>query len=112
MDLYDPYQRKRINRALSEQRSSRIETDTRIGKLEERLEYLTLVAIAMSEVLEDLGVSQKVLADKIEEIDLRDGRDDERYIELTECVVCERKSSVNRGNCMYCGGELVKGKII
>ena len=80
-----------------------------LEKLELKIESLTLTCRALFEFLQDKEViTEKQLAEKMREIDLRDGKADGRLASkpLT-CTDCNRTSSAkaaNRSKCLYCGG--------
>ncbi len=78
-----------------------------IEKLELKLESLTLTCRALFEILQDRNeVTEQQLAEKMREIDLRDGRADGRISsQPSRCVDCGRKNSADRNSCLYCGGE-------
>ena len=79
-----------------------------IEKLEIKLESLTLTCRALFEILQDRGeVSEQQLAEKMREIDLRDGTVDGRITpHLAHCVECGRKNASDRSKCLYCGGNI------
>jgi len=108
MHLHGLYQRKSIRELRSNQNTSDLEHSAELNELENRVEYLSLVCMAMAETFAELGFDQEKLAKKIEEIDLRDGKLDGKYVEILTCPSCNRKSTVKKKNCMYCGALLLK----
>ena len=66
---------------------------------------------ALWELLRDDGVfDEERLLEKIQEVDLRDGRADGRLGPTpVSCPHCGRKSKSGRAQCMYCGTPLPGG---
>lgn len=112
MDLFDLYQSRRISEHKSEQRKTNEATQSEIAALHERVEYLSLVCIAMSELMEGLGIDQQALVAKIEEVDLRDGQRDGKFVEIFTCTSCSRRTTAKKSICMYCGASLTKSSAI
>lgn len=112
--FWDLIQQGQINRAKTQanraenlaQRSAD-EARRTVEKLEMKIESLTLTCRALFEFLQDQGViTEKQLAEKMREIDLRDGTADGRITpKPTSCADCGRKSSRDRSKCLYCGGS-------
>jgi hypothetical protein len=73
--------------------------------VQRQLDSLLLVNMAMWSILEEkLGVTEAQLAERVREIDLRNGKLDGRYApEGVECPKCHRIMSVRHKRCMYCG---------
>ncbi|MBC8117524.1 MAG: hypothetical protein H7062_24260 [Candidatus Saccharimonas sp.] len=84
------------------------QVDDKVRVLEQQCERLTLVAMAMAEILRDrLGLTEPEIETKIIEIDQRDGQLDGRFRPSAEpCPECQRPNGANRRNCLYCGAEL------
>lgn len=84
------------------------QVDDKVRVLEQQCERLTLVAMAMAEILRDrLGLTESEIETKIIEIDQRDGQLDGRFRPSAEqCPECQRPNGANRRNCLYCGAEL------
>ena len=61
---------------------------------------------AALELLTELGITQSQIMKKIEEIDLRDGKLDEKLSQPTECADCGHRISKRRTNCFYCGSKI------
>jgi len=79
-----------------------------LAQLERRINRLALVSQAMWELLrERSNVTDKELADKILEVDLRDGQTDGRIAPTAcECPNCHKPINSRRPTCVYCGVEL------
>lgn len=111
--FWDLIQQNQINQASSQamraenmaQRSAD-EAKRTLERLEMKIESLTLTCMALFEFLQDQGtITEKQLAEKMREIDLRDGKVDGRVTSKPlACTECNRKSSPDRSKCLYCGG--------
>lgn len=77
-----------------------------VDTLSEKIDQLYIMNLAALELLNDVGVSQKQIMDKIEEIDLRDGKADGKAAQPTECSDCGHRVSKRRTNCFYCGAKI------
>ena len=79
----------------------------RIDHLEENLQRLALISQAMYELLGGrTGLDRKTLANKINEIDRRDGKADGRYTpEPKACPSCDSMICLKFNRCLFCGHE-------
>jgi len=114
MDLLDIFQQYKIRRIERDTQTKIYDARTRISDtksdikvLEDKIEHLSLVTLAMAELMADLGISKSMLLDKIEQIDLRDGKRDGRFVESISCEDCSRLISKRHRTCLYCGGNAV-----
>jgi hypothetical protein len=75
-----------------------------------RIDVLVLLNMAMWSILEEkLGVTEAELAERVKQIDLRDGKPDGRTpAQAVSCVSCGRVLPVRQPRCMYCGAESPK----
>ena len=75
--------------------------------VEERLDKLTLICIAMWELLRDnTKCTEADLMAKVQEIDLRDGVPDGKVTDtVSKCPQCQRTMSPRHQTCLYCGHE-------
>lgn len=75
--------------------------------LQDRLDKLTLVCMAMWELLRDKAqLSEAELMEKVKEIDLRDGVPDGKVTKkVAQCPKCNRVMSPRHKRCMYCGAS-------
>jgi|GEM_PF-330613 len=80
----------------------------RIEHLEETVERLSLMCMAVAEIVRDrVGVSQQEIEAKVQEIDLRDGKLDGRLRSATcDCTHCRHTNAPHRRNRLYCGETL------
>lgn len=82
------------------------EASLRLVSLENNLRRLMLINQAMWELLRgQTSVTDEQLFEKIEEIDLRDGRLDGQFNPATvrQCSHCGRTLSRSHPRCIYCG---------
>jgi len=72
-----------------------------------RLERLTLACAALWSLLQEHGHTQEQLLQRMQELDLRDGRLDGRLVaDKVDCTGCGRVAKGGRRTCLYCGSEL------
>lgn len=108
--FWELYQHHRIGQAQSSADSAAHragDNRERIREFEDRIDRLTLVNMAMWELLsEKLGVSRDELEQKIHDIDLSDGRLDGKVrVPTQQCPSCDRTLSKRHAKCMYCGQD-------
>ena len=107
--IWDFIQQSQINRLQREHgkrdsRTHEVLSDSR--SLKERQERLCLVCEAMWEILKDsLAVSESMLLDKVQEIDLRDGTLDGKHNKCKKCNACGRLINPQREKCLFCGNK-------
>jgi hypothetical protein len=103
--LWEWYQHNRIGEAQSSADRARSDVNTVERELRRNVDQLMLINMAMWSILEEkLGVSEAELADRLREIDLRDGKLDGKLArEGLECPRCSRVMSVRHQKCLYCG---------
>ncbi len=79
-------------------------------ELSRRLDQLTLATMAMWELIRDqTALSENDLLDKMQEIDLRDGKADGKLVSgIKTCKACNRPVNPRHKKCLYCGAELQK----
>jgi len=107
--FWEIFQHLRTSEAKSDASGASVRTysnRTDIEHLNEKIESLSLLTQAMWELLEREGFSRKALEQKIEEIDLRDGKLDGRLAESTHCPDCGHRLRKNRVNCYWCGAKV------
>ena len=79
----------------------------RIEDLNERIDRLVMIMRATLALLEEQGITPERLTEKINELDLQDGVDDERVRDLiVECPSCQSKVAPGLRNCQLCGTEV------
>jgi len=107
MDLFDIYQQGQIRQAQGTAERAADKTaqvQSHIQDLERRLDRLTLASQAMWELLRSMGhITDSHLMAKMEEVDLRDGRQDGKITPVVKvCPKCHRNSHSRRLHCVYC----------
>jgi len=82
-----------------------------IEKFEERINKLVLVCKATFELLQETsGVTENQLAEKILEIDLRDGKEDGKVSPVPKrCPECDASICAKFNRCLFCGYEDTEG---
>ena len=82
-------------------------TAARFMLMEDRLDKLALVSMAVWELLaEKAGIGEEDLLEKIQEIDLRDGAADGKVTrKVARCPKCNRVMSPRHKRCLYCGAH-------
>lgn len=75
--------------------------------LEDRLDKLTLVCLAMwSLIREKTGLTEEDLVQHVTEIDLADGQADGKAAKrVAKCPKCDRVMATRHKHCMYCGHD-------
>jgi ribosomal protein S27AE len=83
------------------------DAQTTAADLEERLDKLTLITMAMWEMLRDnTKFTETDLMAKVQELDLRDGTPDGKMTRtVSKCPQCNRSMSPRHKKCLYCGHE-------
>jgi hypothetical protein len=78
-----------------------------IKRVQAQLDGLMLANAAMWELMRDaLKVDDAALAEKVQEIDLRDGVLDGKLAKPPRaCLKCKRPLAPRHERCIYCGGE-------
>ncbi len=79
--------------------------------LQRRMEHLTLACQAMWELIrENSNISEEMLAERIQEVDIRDGVvDGKMRAQVVDCPTCGRKTNIKRGFCVICGDPVASG---
>lgn len=81
------------------------EGDHRIRDLEDRLDRLTLVCMAMWQLIQErTSLTEEDLATRVAMIDAADGvADGKRTESVQPCPACKRPMSPRHRKCLYCG---------
>lgn len=97
-------------RAAARSASSAREVKDDLRFMEERLDKLALVCMAMwSLLIEKNGMTEEQLMERVREIDLQDGDADGRVgKKVRKCLQCGRTMSPRHSRCLYCGAEEAK----
>ena len=84
------------------------ELQRRIDYLEDWIDHIAIGMTALTELLEEHGVTHDAMQTRIQEIDLRDGVADGKITrQRTNCPQCGQENHRRRTNCLYCGHSLV-----
>ena len=96
----------------AERKANQVERDAMA--LEHKVDHLALACQALWEILsEKAGVTHEELAQKMTEIDLRDGQQDGRISpHVIQCPACGRNVSNAKPTCMFCGGPIATDSIV
>jgi hypothetical protein len=81
-------------------------------EIRDRFDHLTLLCMAMWELMKQSGLTDEQLAAKVKEIDLADGTLDGKYRPtlVSQCPQCGHVMSRRHSKCMYCGHENLEAK--
>ncbi|MBW3637430.1 MAG: hypothetical protein KY445_13360 [Armatimonadetes bacterium] len=109
--LYDIHQNSKIGEADAKASAGLRQaerTGERVADLEERLDKMALLNLALWGLLQEkLGVTDEELMRRVEELDLRDGQLDGRIARAPiDCPDCHRPLHQRHRRCLYCGFEL------
>ena len=115
--IWDLFQQGQIssNKAKAEGAVSlAVTAGTGVANLQGQIDTLVLANQAMWELLStQLGVTESDLVKKMNEIDLRDGKQDGKISAqretTTQCGDCGHKIGKRRSNCYWCGAKLETG---
>lgn len=94
--------------SLRDTRSEVQDLRSRVEQLERVLDRLSLVTLALTEIVEDrLQLPKSEIEDLIEKIDLRDGilngkLNSRSSLRVKHCLHCNRGNSRKRDACLYC----------
>lgn len=115
MDLFDIFQQYQIQKNNSEslERTRQVQrqaTDNQVDivELQSKIDHLSLVCMALSELIAEVGFDREMLLAKMKEIDLRDGKADGKFAPQNRCTSCNRVVSARHYTCLYCGTKLNK----
>jgi hypothetical protein len=108
--LWDLHQQRRI--ADVEDRAARGESETKtaareVRNLQARVDALTLACTTMWSLMQTkLGMTDEEFGERLNDIDLRDGKLDGRISpEIKACPSCNRTMSIRHAKCLYCGDD-------
>lgn len=78
-----------------------------VALLEDRVERLTLVCMAMWSLLQDkTNLTEQDLSERVEVIDMMDGNPDGKASRtVKKCHSCGRPMSMRHRRCLYCGAD-------
>lgn len=109
--LWEAYQYQKINEA--ERSADRAQAKAEryadsIQEVQRHMDRLSLACQAMWELLRECSnLTEQHIEDKIREIDLRDGRlDNKMNMQLFDCQACGKPTNSQRTICVMCGAPL------
>ena len=96
-----------------EQRSSGADPGSSSPGVEDRLERLSLICMAMWTLIQsETNLTEEDLLRRVGEIDLLDGTADGRITRsVTRCGRCDRPMSSRHTRCIYCGSEQLTASV-
>ena len=106
MDFYGFFSRLKMenfDKTVSDTQHKSNLNQSKIDLMQDQIDHLSLVCQAMCELMEDIGFNKSMLANKIQEIDLRDGKLDGKLNKTKQCTNCNRKIAARHVRCIYCG---------
>lgn len=109
--IWDLIQQHRIDTLQNEAdhaRASSASAESRVAQLEQTVESLTLMTMALAELLAEKGIVQSSeLEARVREVDLSDGRLDGKVkLDPKPCPRCKRIVAARRARCLYCGASM------
>jgi hypothetical protein len=108
--FWEFYQTRQIGNASRKAERASADADrvvTNMLMLENKVESLALACQSLWELLrENTKLTEQDLEAKMEQVDLRDGRQDGKMSSVSSaCPDCGRKTSRRRPRCLYCGAN-------
>ncbi|WP_303722716.1 hypothetical protein [Malonomonas rubra] len=105
--LWEMFQHGKISKASSTADKASIEVgkaQTRTYSLEAKLDHLGLINRAMWSLLKErTELTEKDLIDRVAELDMVDGKKDNKIHDIRECYGCGKGIGPKEENCIYCG---------
>lgn len=106
--FWDLYQQRRINETAFDADTAKSRANEALSQSERvsmAIDRLTLINRALWELMRDrFDLDEKTLLDKINQIDLRDGKLDGKISMTTHaCPGCNRVLNPRHKKCIYCG---------
>jgi len=111
--LHRLYLQEQIADARQSAKDKDQQLQSEINNLKRKIDALTIGCQALWELLrEKTGMTDEMILDKMQEIDLRDGREDGKIsTTVSQCPNCGRGSNTSRKTCLYCGALLPGGDV-
>ena len=112
--LYAANDSSRASAAADRAATKATTANLRLQQLERRVEALALACQSLWEIASaELNVTEQQLLEKMQEVDLRDGKADGRMsAHAHQCSECGRNSNSQRTTCLYCGADFPDDKHI
>ncbi len=109
--FWEMYQQRQIYSAqesASRASSKADQVSMYVSQMDDKIESLALVCQSMWELLSaEIPDAEQKLAERIQEVDLRDGRLDGKLGRIeTHCRECNRPLHKRHRRCLYCGESL------
>jgi hypothetical protein len=105
-EIFQTFRTSKIDKTAKHVSYKANDNELSIQTLKDQIDHLSLVCEAVCELLEEIGFNKSMLADKIKEIDLRDGKLDGKYVKKSSCPACKRDVASRHIKCIYCGSFL------
>lgn len=88
-------------------RSSTTNKDAEVRYLEDRVDRMSLICMAMWSLMRDkTNLTEEDLMERVKLLDLMDGQADGKATRtVSKCVKCNRPMNVRHKKCLYCGSE-------
>ena len=82
-------------------------TDTEVQYLEDRLDRLSLICMAMWSLMQDKSaLTEADLIERVKLLDLMDGKEDGKATRtVSKCAKCDRPMNRRHQKCIYCGHD-------
>ncbi len=109
IDIYSMFQQFRVSeieKDAADANYQAVGNSVDIRSLQDQVDHLSLVCLAMCELMEEIGFNKSMLEAKIREIDLRDGRLDGKFVQKRTCSSCSRDIAARHVKCLYCGTKV------
>ena len=107
--IWNYFQNNRIRNVSqsTENVSSRtLELETNLRATQEKLHQLNTFSIAVSELLQDCGISEDRLNEKLVEVNKRIRDSNNKFEQIRACSECLRAAAPHHKKCFYCGSKL------
>lgn len=106
--LYQGYKSESMAHGGQESRGMAREAERDLAVLQRRVDFLTIASQALWELVrERLEMTDEQILERIQEVDLRDGKADGKISKtVLSCPQCLRNNQSGQDHCIYCGTPL------